>query len=147
MPDIGDRQTTQVAWDSGLLTQLDLLRLQVHPDSAGNYRVPIQARLKEYGFAILQGIGADAERDEIASRLIKLSQSLGHILPQSPRAEAIEDIKDYSDIDERDDRGYRSRGELSPHSDPPTIILLHCLQPARHGGESHIVNVKFVCYS
>ncbi|MEM7562829.1 MAG: TauD/TfdA family dioxygenase [Pseudomonadota bacterium] len=134
----------QSTWDSRLESQLQQLRIEVNPAQAGNYRDPIQSRLKQYGFALVHGIGFNAERAQIASRLIDLSNSLGEILPQSPRAEAIEDIKDYSDIDERDDRGYRSGGELSPHSDPPTIILLHCLQPARYGGESHIVNVKAI---
>ncbi|MEM7565280.1 MAG: TauD/TfdA family dioxygenase [Pseudomonadota bacterium] len=134
----------QSPWDSNLESELHRLQIEVDPDRVGEYRDPIQSRLKQYGFALLKGIGFDSERAQIEARLIELSNSLGTILPQSPRAEAIEDIKDYSDVDERDDRGYRSGGELSPHSDPPTIILLHCLQPARHGGESHIVNVKAI---
>jgi len=79
----------------------------------------------------------------LASRdLQSLSSALGILLPQSPRQEFIEDIRDYSDIDEKDERGYRSAGPLSIHSDPPTLIALHCLQPAKQGGDSYLVNVK-----
>jgi hypothetical protein len=63
---------------------------------------------------------------------------------QSPRRELVEDVKDYSDIDDHDDRGYRSGGELTPHSDPPTLILLHCVRPARIGGESSLVSVASI---
>lgn len=36
---------------------------------------------------------------------------------------------------------YRSGGEMLPHSDPPTLIVLHCIHPAKRGGESQIVSV------
>jgi hypothetical protein len=61
---------------------------------------------------------------------------------QSPRLELVEDVKDYSDVETTDDRGYRSGGELLPHSDPPTLIVLHSLCTARHGGESSLVKVS-----
>jgi hypothetical protein len=130
-----------VCWKADLLQELDQLRISIDPQNAEQTRPVVQKALKQYGFALLDGIGFSEDRDTIAARLIDLSVTLGELVPQSPRAERIEDIKDYSDTDEKDDRGYRSRGELSPHSDPPTIILLHCLTPARSGGENHIVNV------
>ena len=50
-----------------------------------------------------------------------------------------------SDLDrEVDTRGYRSGGELVPHSDPPTLIALHCVVAARSGGESYLVNVASI---
>ena len=70
---------------------------------------------------------------------------MGVVLKQSPRDEPVEDIKDFSDLDaEKDDRGYRSGGEMLPHSDPPTLIILHCVRPAKSGGESQIVSVASI---
>ena len=56
----------------------------------------------------------------------------------------MEDVKDYSDVETGDTRGYRSGGELRAHSDPPTLVVLHCLRPARSGGESSIVCVAAI---
>ena len=136
-----------VYWKADLLQELDQLRISIDPENVEPSQPLIQDALKRYGFALLDGIGYGEDRDIIAARLINLSATLGELVPQSPRAERIEDIKDYSDTDEKDDRGYRSGGELSPHSDPPTIILLHCLTPARTGGESHIVNVGAIYHA
>ena len=63
---------------------------------------------------------------------------------QSPRNELVEDVKDYSDIEDTDDRGYRSGGELLPHSDPPTLILLHTVTSAKAGGETSLVSVAAI---
>jgi len=128
-------------WDASLLDRLDEIRIEVDHENIDRKFDAIKKRLLRYGFAMLEGLGADEDREVIAGRLIALSQRLGRLVPQSPRRERIEDIKDYSDLDDSDERGYRSRGEFSPHSDPPTLILLHCLTPAKRGGESHIVNV------
>ena len=132
---------SHICWDASLIDRLDDIRVQIDPGNIDRMFDAIKKRLLLYGFAMLEGLGADEGRDVIAKRLVMLSQLLGRLVPQSPRRERIEDIKDYSDIDVNDERGYRSRGEFSPHSDPPTLILLHCLRPARRGGESHIVNV------
>ena len=110
-----------VYWKADLLQELDQLRISIDPENVELSQPLIQDALKRYGFALLDGIGYGEDRDIIAARLINLSARLGELVPQSPRAERIEDIKDYSDTDEKDDRGYRSGGELSPHSDPPTI--------------------------
>ena len=128
-------------WDASLIDCLDEIRIEIDPENIGSTFDVIKKRLLRYGFAMLEGLGADEGREVIAERLVTLSQRLGRLVPQSSRRERIEDIKDYSDIDDNDERGYRSRGEFSPHSDPPTLILLHCLRPARRGGENHVVNV------
>lgn len=128
-------------WDASLLDRLDDIRIEIDYENIDRKFDAIKNRLLRYGFAMLEGLGADEGREVIAERLVTLSQLLGRLVPQSPRRERIEDIKDYSDFDDSDERGYRSRGEFSPHSDPPTLILLHCLRPARRGGENHIVNV------
>ena len=86
---------------------------------------------------------------DIAGGAIEIVKRFGFAIVESPAtqlaAAAIgQRSDDLSDIEDRDDRGYRSGGELSPHSDPPTLILLHCLQPARSGGESSLVSVASI---
>jgi Taurine catabolism dioxygenase TauD, TfdA family len=96
------------------------------------------------GFAVIQSAATPLTSEAIALRAYELEQfgrALGTPVIQSPRRELVEDVKDYSDRESTDDRGYRSGGEMSPHSDPPTLIVLHCLQPAKHGGESSLVRV------
>ena len=134
--------TRHEPWDSALFDRLDELRVDVHDLTAATDG--IVSSLRRYGFAILSGLGRSNERDSFAEDLKQLAHSLGAIVPQSPRGEQVEDVRDFSDVDESDHRGYRSRGELSPHSDPSTLIVLHCLQPAKSGGESHIVNVRAI---
>lgn len=134
-------RNVHTCWDASLIDRLDEIRIEVDPENIDCKFDAVKKRLLQYGFAMLEGLGADEDREVIAGRLIALSLRLGTLVPQSPRRERIEDIKDYSDLDVSDERGYRSRGEFSPHSDPPTLILLHCLRPARSGGENYIVNV------
>ena len=138
------RQDLKSGWDASLLDQLGELTIAVEPDYPERQLNAITTNLRRYGFALLSGIGTDDDRETIAGHLIRLSRSLGELVPQSPRCERIEDIKDFSDVESGDDRGYRSRGEISPHSDPPTLILLHCLRLARSGGENQIVNVASI---
>jgi hypothetical protein len=104
----------------------------------------VLASLKRYGFALLSGMGGRNERSVTADELLELASHLGTVVPQSPRGEYVEDVRDFSDTETEDKRGYRSRGELTPHSDPPTLIALHCIRPAKSGGESYIVNVRSI---
>ena len=104
----------------------------------------VLASLQRYGFALLSGLGVRNERSVTADELLELASHLGTVVPQSPRGEDVEDVRDFSDVETEDKRGYRSRGELTPHSDPPTLIVLHCLRPAKSGGESYIVNVRSI---
>jgi hypothetical protein len=103
--------------------------------------------VRDHGFAVIQSTPAALDAEAIAVRskeLLAFGSALGTPLVQSPRRELVEDVKDYSDIEPSDDRGYRSGGELLPHSDPPTLIVLHCLVPARTGGESSFVSVSSI---
>ncbi len=61
-----------------------------------------------------------------------------------PLETLLEDIRDFTDTDTFDNRGYRSPGELSLHTDPPTLIMLFCLTPAREGGENQLVNIEAI---
>ncbi len=130
------------AWDAGIVRQLDDLRIEFDAAQPEAMRASLGSCLLRSGFAVLDGLGGD--RQAAASQLLTLGGLLGRVVAQSPRGELVEDVRDYSDSGERDDRGYRSGGEISPHSDPPTLIALHCLQAARSGGESHLVNVRAI---
>jgi len=138
-------QNSHISWDARLYDRLANLKIAVDPCSLSQPIEEIKAALHTYGFAVLNGLGSAQQNNQLNETLIDVSEHLGTLLPQSPRGERVEDVKDYSDIDEKDDRGYRSKGELTPHSDPPTLILLHCLKAAKAGGESHIVNVASIC--
>jgi hypothetical protein len=100
------------------------------------------------GYAVVRSAPCDLTAEAIRHRsedLFEFGTALGTPLVQSPRRELVEDVKDYSDIDPTTDgRGYRSGGELSPHSDPPTLIVLHCVQKAKQGGESSLVKVSAI---
>ena len=131
------------AWDARLAAHIDDLRI----DLAGGIEFAlgdVTASLRRNGFAILSGLGSEGGREATALELIELAGHLGNVVPQSPRGEEVEDVRDFSDVDAGDNRGYRSRGELTPHSDPPTLIVLHCLCPAKSGGESYLVNVRAI---
>ncbi len=103
--------------------------------------------VRQHGFALVRSSPAELTTLGISQRSTELqlfSESLGTPIMQSPRNELVEDVKDYSDVESTDDRGYRSGGELLPHSDPPSLIVLHCLQPAKQGGESSLVSVASI---
>ena len=134
--------TVPIAWDSTIASSLDRLRIQIG-EEIGTSVPRIANALRTYGFALLQSLDQDAA--SLDARLHQLGSQLGTIVAQSPRGELIEDVRDMSDIDtEIDQRGYRSGGELVPHSDPPTLIVLHCVVAARSGGESYLVNVASI---
>jgi alpha-ketoglutarate-dependent taurine dioxygenase len=132
-----------VAWNGSLASRLQELRV----DGSGSIEDivgPIESALRTYGFALLHSLNTSIPAT-LDARLEELGSRLGRIVAQSPRGELIEDVRDMSDLEDSDDRGYRSGGELSPHSDPPTLIVLHCVVAARAGGESHLVNVAAIC--
>lgn len=93
-------------------------------------------RIDADGYAVVAGIPAHA--------LLDAAAALGTPVPQSPRGELVEDVRDHSDTEAPDGRGYRAGGELPPHSDPPTLLALHCVRAARSGGESKLVGVQAI---
>ena len=132
-----------LSWNAELAGRLDQLKIIVGDDPVCSQGLIVEA-LEKYGFAFLSGLQEKSDRDDTVLRLLALSSQLGEVLPQSPLNERVEDIRDFSDVDVVDNRGYRSTGELTLHSDPPTLILLHCLQPAKQGGESYFANVRAI---
>tara|TARA_B110000211_G_scaffold36304_1_gene36587 strand:+ start:9490 stop:10365 length:876 start_codon:yes stop_codon:yes gene_type:complete len=136
-------KTEHFAWDASQLKTVDPLWIDGSDDMSSIVDMATQS-LHHYGFALLRNFCGDAEEASAAARLTMLGQHLGTIVPQSPRGELVENVRDFSDIEAEDKRGYRSAGELTPHSDPPTLIALYCLQPAMTGGESYLVNVRSI---
>ena len=105
--------------------------------------------VKRFGFAIVESAPSALTEPAIDDRrreLHSFGNALGTPVFQSPRRDLVEDVKDFSDLESGDDRGYRSGGELKPHSDPPTLIVLHCVQAARSGGESSLVSVASIVH-
>ncbi len=105
------------------------------------------ALVQRFGFAIVESAPTAPTEPAIDDRrgeLESFGSTLGTPVFQSPRHELVEDVKDFSDVERGDDRGYRSGGELKPHSDPPTLIVLHCLQAAKSGGGSSLVSVASI---
>jgi alpha-ketoglutarate-dependent taurine dioxygenase len=138
--------TQPQAWDAKLGAQLGQVTIVAPLDPA--LVTDTVDVVRRFGFAIIESPPSELSGEAIERRsdqLLAFGDTLGVPVAQSPRRALVEDVKDYSDVDEHDDnRGYRSGGELTPHSDPPTLILLHCLQPARTGGESSLVSVASI---
>ena len=130
-----------VAWTSTLATELGGLRIDAG-QSLDAVAQAATASVRTNGFALLRGLSADAV--DLDDRLRALGNALGRVIVQSPRGELVEDVRDVSDLEEQDDRGYRSGGEMVAHSDPPTLIVLHCVTAALSGGETHLVNVAAI---
>ena len=111
--------TRPQAWDAGLGAQLAELTIVEPLDPA--VAADTVDIIKEFGLAIVESPASELTAEAIAQRaeqLLAFGSALGVPVVQSPRRELVEDVKDYSDIDDHDDRGYRSGGELTPHSDP-----------------------------
>jgi alpha-ketoglutarate-dependent taurine dioxygenase len=132
----------QMNWDSTLQSVLPELWIDTRT-SATDITPAAHAALRQYGFALVRGLGSDPSgRDAVAPALNRFGAMLGTIVRQNKAGSLLEDIRDFSDTDAFDNRGYRSPGELSLHTDPPTLIALHCLAPARSGGENQLVNIE-----
>ena len=132
------------SWNADIAHRLDELFIE-HDGLASldDTHKRVHEQLTRLGFALLR-CTQPMHTETARSWLLALGNAVGTVTPQSPRLEMIEDVKDFSDVDERDDRGYRSRGEFAPHSDPTTLIALHCIQSAKSGGESSIVSVQAI---
>jgi len=105
----------------------------------------IKAELRDgAGFVLVQGLLADADAADAATRLCRFGGKLGRLLPQNARQEELVEIADFTDEDAFDDRGYRSPGELQPHTDPPPLIMLLCLRAARSGGANRLVSAESI---
>ena len=136
------KEIKHFAWDASHLSEIDSIWINGSEDMETIIDMATQS-LHHFGFAFLRNLCLD-DKESTAARLTLLGENLGSIVSQSPRGELVEDVCDFSDVEAEDKRGYRSAGELTPHSDPSTLIALHCLQPAMTGGESYLVNVRSI---
>ncbi len=108
-------------------------------DSSG-----IRAELRDGAGFVLVPNFTDSDGTRAASRLRRFGADFGRLLAQNAAGETLVEIADYSDEDEFDDRGYRSPGELTPHTDPPPLIVLLCIKPARLGGINRLVSAEAI---
>ncbi len=94
------------------------------------------------GFVLVSGVGDGS--DDAGAALTRFGETLGRLLPQNAKQETLVEIADFSDEDAFDDRGYRSPGELNPHTDPPPLIALLCVRAARRGGTNRLVSAAAI---
>ncbi len=126
----------------------DFVRLGLPRYTADNL-AGIKSELRDgAGFALVHDLIDTLESvhdvDESGRRLLLFGQNLGRLLPQNARQEQLVQIADFSDEDAFDDRGYRSPGELNPHTDPPPLIVLFCLRSAQRGGANRLVSAETI---
>ena len=142
-PTATKRDPTPKAW-----RRTDVERLGL-PSYAADDLAGIKTELRDgAGFALVRDVvGAPDGAGSSAAAgacLVRFGGALGRLLPQNARQETLVEIADFSDEDAFDDRGYRSPGELTPHTDPPPLIALLCVRPARQGGENHLVSAETI---
>ncbi len=145
--------TTQLPNENRRLTPTnwrhrDMVRLGL-PRYAADNLAGIKSELRDgAGFALVHDLVDAPERaddvEEAGRQLLLFGQSLGRLLPQNAQREQIVQIADFSDEDDFDDRGYRSPGELHPHTDPPPLIVLFCLRSAMQGGANRLVSAEAI---
>jgi hypothetical protein len=125
------------AWRRADIEQRGVPRYR-HDDFQG-----IRTELRDgAGFVLVDGLLETSA--EPAERLTQFGSQLGRLLAQNAKRETLVQIADFTDEDEFDDRGYRSPGELDPHTDPPPLIALLCLRPAREGGTNRLVSAETI---
>jgi len=130
-------------WDATLQAGID--RLWIEAQGTGeSARDEIRLALRERGFALVRGLGAPADGESFKATYRRFGDSLGTVVKQNLRGSMLEDICNFSDVDGFDNRGYRSGGELSMHTDPPTLLTLYCVRPARSGGANHLVSIDAI---
>ena len=103
----------------------------------------IKAELRDgAGFVIVRdSLECPTDAEDIT---VRFGKALGRLLPQNAKRETLVEIADFTDEDEFDDRGYRSPGELTPHTDPPPLIVLMCVRKARNGGTNRLVSAEAI---
>lgn len=140
-PSSGIQHLIPKDWTRGDVERMGL------PRYASDDLTGIQAELRDgAGFVLVDGcVDAGVDSVETAGHAFRqFGEALGYLLPQNVKQEMLVEIADFSDEDAFDDRGYRSPGELTPHTDPPPMLALHCLKAARHGGENQLVSAESI---
>ncbi len=91
------------------------------------------------GALLVRGLDAGGFDEEQLERFFwGIGTHMGHAPIQSNLGDRLGHVLD--DPNNTKDRGYRSRRELVPHTDPYEIVGLLSLQRAETGGESQLVN-------
>ena len=92
------------------------------------------------GFVLVRGFPArEWSKQDAALAYWIIGRHLGEPVPQNTAGELLVDVRDTgADATNHDNRLYRTRAELSFHTDGADIIGLMCLRAARSGGVSQI---------
>jgi hypothetical protein len=92
------------------------------------------------GFVLVRGLPVDRwTREEAAAAYWLIGRHLGDPVPQNAAGELLVDVRDAgASSANHDTRLYRTRAELTFHTDGADIIGLLCLRAAKAGGVSRI---------
>jgi hypothetical protein len=136
------RQPAPKAWRRRDIERLGLPRYDA-ADLAG-----IKRELGDgAGFVVVDGVAPSLEDAGAGVAFTGFGEALGRLLPQNAKQETLVEIADFTDEDAFDDRGYRSPGELHPHTDPPPLIALLCRRAARTGGANRLISAEAIRHS
>jgi hypothetical protein len=106
-------------------------------DDVGQWRQEVTDRR---GLLLLRGFPVDRwSVRETEAAFWALGLYLGHAVSQSPLGDRLGRVEDISKPDV-EERGYKSRKELSPHTDSDDLVGLLCIRQAKAGGFSHLVS-------
>jgi len=125
----------------------DDMEKQGLPHYAADNLHGIQAELSDGAGFVLVDHCVDKACDTVEAaghQFRRFGDALGYLLSQNVKQETLVEIADFSDVDAFDDRGYRSPGELTPHTDPPPMLALYCMNAARSGGENQLVSAESI---
>lgn len=96
------------------------------------------------GIVLLRGLPvARYSREDMCRMFWGLGTHFGHAVSQSLMGDRLGHVTDVSG-ENPGERGYRSRRELDMHTDSDDILMMMCLQNAKHGGQSRFVSALSV---
>ena len=122
----------RTGWETEQITSIDFPLDAIANDLAGIRTEVMHGR----GIVILRGIPVERyQPEDIALLFWGLGTHFGHAVSQSVMGDRLGHVTDVSG-EHPNERGYRSRSELSMHTDSDDIVMMLCLQNAKSGGKS-----------
>jgi alpha-ketoglutarate-dependent taurine dioxygenase len=98
------------------------------------------------GVALVRGLPVEGLTDARAERLaIDVARRIGDVVPQGAGGELVRHVRDIGvDPNASTSKSYMHSAQLSFHADPTDVVGLLCLQPAKSGGRSAVLNTVAV---
>ncbi|MDH3375594.1 MAG: hypothetical protein OEQ39_01320 [Gammaproteobacteria bacterium] len=81
-------------WDARFASRIDDLKIETTADIRNTTKKTITS-LRCYGFALLDGLCDQRERELMFFQLLKFARPLGTVVQQSPQDEEVEDVRDF----------------------------------------------------